>query len=110
MSQFCSYLHNLQSQIFNWCQSNCQLPMKITPEQVKAHKNACLCECCGISFFYVDKIMHHSHLSGKFIASVCSPCNLKMKQQINQLPIVFHNLIGYNGHFIINASAESPYE
>ena len=33
-----------------------------------------------------------------------------MKQTLNQLPIVFHNLKGYDGHFMINALASSPYE
>ena len=54
-----------------------------------------------------SKKLHITHLSGKYLGATCQFCNVRMKQPINQLPVVFHNLCGYDGHFLINALAES---
>ena len=111
MSKFVTYIHALQSQLFDWCHEKCKVPITYTLQQRCSHATARQCTCCREKFS-IDKVKvaHHSHLSGKFIASVCSKCNTKMKQTLNQLPIVFHNLKGYDGHFMINALASSPYE
>ena len=48
----------------------------------------------------------HCHLTGKFRGMACSKCNLNEnktdKRRIN-IPVVFHNLKGYDGHIIIQA-------
>ena len=40
-----------------------------------------------------------SYISGKFRGASHSKCNLNLKIQ-KKLPIIFHNLQGYDGHFI----------
>ena len=111
MTKFVNYIHQLQSQLFEWCHDKCKVPITFTLQQRCSHANARQCKCCRENFSDKKiKVAHHSHLSGKFIATVCSQCNTKMKQALNQLPIVFHNLKGYDGHFMINALASSPYE
>ena len=42
----------------------------------------------------------HYHLTGHFTGPVHSECNLNYKNWF-YIPIVFHNLSGYDSHFII---------
>ena len=58
-------------------------------------------------------VRDHCHLTGKYRGSACNVCNLNfhhikkdkkgndMPPQPHVLPIIFHNLRGYDGHFII---------
>ena len=46
-----------------------------------------------------DKARDHCHVTGKFRGAAHNKCNLKLR--INKkLPIIFHNLRGYDGHII----------
>lgn len=42
----------------------------------------------------------HDHLTGKYRGTVCNHCNLKMVKP-GYVTIFFHNLSGYDSHFII---------
>ena len=46
-----------------------------------------------------DKVKYHCHVTGKFRGAAHSKCNLKLRIP-RKLPIIFHNLLGYNGHII----------
>eukprot|EP00732_Lithocolla_globosa_P001284 Lithocolla_globosa_v1_NODE_613_length_3597_cov_230.357506.p2 type:complete len:315 gc:universal NODE_613_length_3597_cov_230.357506:782-1726(+) len=46
------------------------------------------------------KVRDHCHVTGKFRGASCYKCNLKARTPRN-VPIVFHNLKGYDGHLII---------
>ena len=64
------------------------------------------------------KVRDHDHLTGQFRAAAHSNCNLQynitrkidkngeIKEQKYQLPVVFHNFKGYDGHFIVSAIQE----
>ncbi|MCS7318133.1 MAG: hypothetical protein NZZ41_07520, partial [Candidatus Dojkabacteria bacterium] len=56
------------------------------------------CFCC--SRLREDLVRHHDHFDGKFIGYVCDECNKKIKKP-KKLRIFFHNLKGYDSHFII---------
>ena len=45
------------------------------------------------------KVRDHCHITGKFRGAAHGQCNLKLKIP-KKLPIIFHNLEGYNGHII----------
>ena len=45
------------------------------------------------------KVRDHCHITGKFRGVAHGQCNLKLKIP-KKLPIIFHNLEGYNGHII----------
>lgn len=45
-------------------------------------------------------VRDHDHLIRKYRQTVCSMCNLKM-QRPNFVPCFFHNLSGYDSHFLI---------
>ena len=46
-----------------------------------------------------DKVRDHCHITGKYRGAAHSQCNLKLKIP-KKLPIIFHNLEGYDGHLI----------
>ena len=62
------------------------------------------CHICGEK--YTDKDVHvrnHCHITGKFRGSAHQECNLKLriKPEDIKIPIIFHNLRGYDSHFIM---------
>ena len=46
-----------------------------------------------------DKVRDHCHITGKYRDPAHKKCNLKLKIP-RKLPIIFHNLEGYDGHLI----------
>ena len=55
---------------------------------------------------YTDKdvcIRNHCHITGKFRDSAHQECNLKLrvKPESLKIPVIFHNLRGYDSHFIM---------
>ena len=46
-----------------------------------------------------DKVRDHCHVTGKFRGAAHNKCNLKLRIPRN-LPIIFHNLQGYDRHII----------
>ena len=46
-----------------------------------------------------DKVRDHCHITGKYRGAAHSQCNLKLKIP-RKIPIIFHNLEGYDGHLI----------
>jgi hypothetical protein len=58
------------------------------------------------------KVRHHCHKTGNFIGPACNTCNLQLKPRKRKsdekdksfnfaIPVIFHNLRGYDSHFII---------
>ena len=46
-----------------------------------------------------DKLRDHCHITCKYRGAAHSKCNLKLRMPI-KMPIIFHNLEGYDGHLI----------
>ena len=67
------------------------------------------CHICGEK--YTDKDMRvrdHCHITGKFRGSAHQECNLKLriKPENLKIPVIFHNLRGYDSHFIMQQIGE----
>ncbi|XP_046399973.1 uncharacterized protein LOC124166487 [Ischnura elegans] len=71
----------------------------LTPEEREVFESATHCHLCGEELG-ADRVQDHCHLTGKFRAALHSQCNLKFKMP-NFLPVFFHNLSGYDAHFIV---------
>lgn len=71
-------------------------------------KTATHCSICDKPFTPNDKERDrdHCHFTGKFRGMAHHACNLNFNIQYI-LPVVFHNLSGYDAHFIINEIATS---
>ena len=60
---------------------------------------------------YTDKdvcVRDHCHITGKFNGSAHQECNLKLriKPEDIKIPVIFHNLRGYDSHFIMQQIRE----
>ena len=67
------------------------------------------CHICGEKYTDKDvRIRDHCHITGKFRASAHQECNLKLriKPKDIKIPVIFHNLRGYDSHFIMQQIEE----
>ena len=56
--------------------------------------------CAKSLSYYDNRINDHCHLIGRYRGPAHSNCNLNYKNSYFIL-IIFHNLLGYDSHFII---------
>lgn len=78
------------------------VPMKrLTDLQELAHLLADRCYLCNEEYTIENyKVHDHNHLTGEYNGPCHTFCNLQYKIP-KFLPVVLHNLSGYDGHFII---------
>ena len=78
-------------------------------DKQKAEKqtNCYACKKPLLHKYYRDAVKDHCHLTGKFRGAAHSECNLKLKinPKTHQVPVVFHNLRGYDAHHLMQAMA-----
>jgi len=75
----------------------------LTPEGWEKFHSATQRHICEKPFAE-DDARDHCHLTGRYRGSAHSNCNLNSKESFCT-PIVFHNLSGYDSHFIIEEIA-----
>ena len=63
------------------------------------------CYLCGKALDHTDKHLDHNHETGEVIGYSHPLCNLERVQQ-NYLPIIFHNLRGFDGHMVVKELAK----
>ena len=74
--------------------------LKMTIEDEDNYQNSQDCWICNEKINKdKDKVRDHCHITGKYRGAAHSKCNLKLKIP-KKLPIIFHNLEGYDGHII----------
>ena len=69
-------------------------------------------ECSNCDCFFTDdnkRVAHHDHITGEFISTLCSTCNLQ-KCYKKFLPVYLHNLKGYDSHLFIVALFKYGYQ
>ena len=67
------------------------------------------CHICGEKYTDKDvRVRDHCHITGKFRGSAHQECNLKLriKKEDIKIPVIFHNLRGYDSHFIMQQIGE----
>ncbi|XP_025155226.1 uncharacterized protein LOC112588726 [Harpegnathos saltator] len=76
-------------------------PREEQTKQWEIFRNATLCHVCEKSFAEDDaRLRDHCHLTGRYRGPAYSNCNLNY-QDSYCIPVAFHNLSGYDSHFII---------
>ena len=95
------------------CQSiirdNFNKPLIMTNEDEKSFKKATHCHICEKRYRVDDvPVRDHCHVTGKYRGSAHQTCNLKLQISADKIkiPVVFHNLKGYDSHFIMNELGE----
>ena len=80
------------------------VPMNLTNDQQKEFNLATSCYLCGSAIEVDDKkVRDHDHLTGEYRGAAHNACNLNYgtgKLENYKIPVVFHNLKGYDSHFI----------
>ena len=75
------------------------IPM--TKKQKREHLRAKICHICLNQFIPNDiKVRDHCHSTGKYRGAAHPLCNLWFKVP-GHIPVIFHNLSGYNAHLFI---------
>ena len=88
-----------------------QKPLVMTEKNERDFQNATKCHICKIKFNEdndedepsKNKVRDHCHITGKYRGAAHSDCNLKWTISAEKLkiPVIFHNLKGYDCHFIM---------
>ena len=68
----------------------------MTNEGEEIYINSCICWICKQEL-NMDKVRDYCHVTGKFRGAAHNTCNINLRLPM-KLPIIFHNLQGYNGH------------
>ena len=78
----------------------------LTKSQIKEYKRATKCHICFKPFSEKKrKVRDHCHYSGLYRGVAHSSCNLQYKIP-KYMPVVFHNLTGYDAHLFIRELAK----
>ena len=81
-----------------------QKPLEMTEEEEDLFQGSDKCYNGGHKYLDNEiKVRDHYHISGKYRGSAHQECNLKLKLDASKLkvPVIFHNLRGYDSHFIM---------
>jgi len=59
-----------------------------------------------------DSVRDHDHMTGKYHGAAHNACNfnLKLNSKTAPIPVIFHDLKGYDGHLLMQAMARAPGE
>ena len=79
-------------------------PMLLTATELRAFITTTTCHFCTTTLG-ADKVRDHCHVTGKYRGAAHSACNLmcRLSKSGWKLPVVIHNLKGYDGHLITKA-------
>ena len=79
-------------------------PLKMTKENKTDFQQSTKCHICDNQYTDKDvRVRDHCHITGKYRGSAHQDCNLKLqiKPEEIKISVIFHNLRGYDSHFIM---------
>ena len=82
----------------------CNKPLRMTKEDEEEFQKANECHICNKKYTNEGiKVRDHCHITGKYRGSAHQECNLKLRVNSEKIkiPVIFHNLRGYDSHFIM---------
>ena len=85
--------------------------MIFNPKDRKDFQSATICHICEQDLFkdeetdQILKVRDHCHFTGEYRGAAHNQCNLKCKKPLI-LPVIFHNLQGYDSHLFIKQLAK----
>jgi hypothetical protein len=106
MLRFVEDLYNLHTSHLYKLQEHPNVP-ELTEEEQKIYDETKECPNCNRVFGnkyngqVLRKVRHHDHITGKFISALCIKCNFNECWKNFKTRVVFHNLKGYDSHFLI---------
>ena len=91
------YCKNIMKKEFN-------KPLKMTDNDELCFRLEEKCHICNKKYTDKDiRVRDHCHITGKYRGSAHQDCNLKLRVNPEEIkiPVIFHNLRGYDSHFIM---------
>ena len=91
------YCKNVMKKEFN-------KPLRMTKDNEDKFQKAEECHICNKQYTEKDiRVRDHCHITGKYRGSAHQEGNLKLKVNPEEIkiPVIFHNLRGYDSHFIM---------
>ena len=84
------------------------MPLELTPAKQISFDIAETCHICRKELL-TDKVRDHCHFTGQYRGAAHNSCNLQCRKPMI-LPVIFHNLQGYDAHLFIKQLACLPGE
>ena len=81
-------------------------PLHLTKEEKVSFNKEKFCHICKMEL-KTDKVRDHCHFTGKYRGAAHNSCNLQCRKPMI-LPVIFHNLQGYDAHLFIKQLACLP--
>ena len=78
-------------------------PLRLTREEQKSFEKEVTCHICSREL-KTDKVRDHCQFTGQYRGAAHNKCNLMCKKPM-VLPVIFHNLQGYDAHLFIKQLA-----
>ena len=78
-------------------------PLRLSKEEQKSFDKAEICHICSREL-KEDKVRDHCHFTGKYRGAAHNSCNIRCRKP-RVLPVIFHNLQGYDAHLFIKQLA-----
>ena len=98
VNNFIEWISEQQKRINQIINENFNKRLKMKIEDENNYENSQDCWICNEKLDD-KKIRDHCHITGKYRDAAHNQCNLKLKIP-RKLPMIFHNLEGYDGHII----------
>ena len=79
-------------------------PLRMTKDDEEKFQKAEKCHICDKKYTDKDiRVRDHCHITSKYRGSAHQECNLKLRVNPEEvkIPVIFHNLRGYDSHFIM---------
>ena len=81
-------------------------PLRMTKDDEEKFQKANKCHICEKEYNKTDvRVRDHCHITGFYRGSAHQDCNLNF-QITDKIPVIFHNLRGYDNHFIMQEIGE----
>lgn len=103
---FMNDLTNIAIEVFDFLECKKQMNA-LTAEEEKKFRATTICHICKKDFIFDDdidkcdiRVRDHCHISGQYRGAAHQSCNLQY-QISRKIPIVMHNLSGYDSHLLI---------
>ena len=103
VEKFCEHIISEAIRLYTSFPEKPMIPL--TKKQLKEYKNATKCHICFKPFGDKGKVRDHCHYSGIYRGAAHFRCNLRYKIP-SYIPVVFHNLPGYDAHLFIRELAK----
>ena len=104
IEQFLKYLFEMEYKVVDILNET-NIEMNLSAEEDSAFQSATHCWACN-GVLGEDRVRDHDHLNGKYRGASHNHCNLEMNNRKTKLPVIFHNLRGYDSHFIVKVASK----